>query len=37
MKQLGLNYYSPLDGMLVHRRVIWFIYYEVTRSIATPP
>ena len=22
--------------MLVHRRVTWFIYYEVTRSITTP-
>ena len=23
--------------MLVHHRVTWFIYYEVTRSITTPP
>ena len=24
-------------GMLVHHRVTWFVYYEVTRSITTPP
>ena len=23
--------------MPVHHRVTWFIYYEVTRSITTPP
>ena len=38
MKQLHVGVLLlPLNGMPVHHRVTWFIYYEVTRSIATPP
>ena len=30
-------YYSPMDGMLVHHRVTWFIYYEVPTGVLLLP
>ena len=34
---LVFPYWEIWDGMLVHHRVTWVLYYEVTWSISTPP